>query len=210
MYETIIFLDFDGTITSEETLEGSMRLCIDPLLYREKEQEMLEGKRSLADTLHLAFSLIPCDRLEEIMAYVRGVPLRPGFEQLLDLAEEEGIPVVVISGGLKPCIDEKLAPYRDRLLDVHSVEVLCLDGRLRLVSPCEARGDLMEKTLIMAQYNYKEAICVGDGHTDVRMALASDLVFARDALAAILRKRRVAYQAWEDFYEVARLIRSSR
>ncbi|NLB27754.1 MAG: HAD-IB family phosphatase [Clostridiaceae bacterium] len=210
MYETILFLDFDGTITSEETLEGSMRLCIDPLLYKEKEQEMLEGKRTLADTLHLAFSMIPWDCMEEIKAYVRGVPLRPGFGELLDLAKEKEIPVVVISGGLKPCIEEKLAPYRDRLLDVHSVEVLCADGRISLESPYEAGGDLMEKTRIMVQYDYKKAICVGDGHTDVRMALASDLVFARDTLAAILKKRGVPYRPWDDFYDIARWISSSR
>ncbi|HPX92816.1 MAG TPA: HAD-IB family phosphatase [Bacillota bacterium] len=210
MYETILFLDFDGTITSEETLEGSMRLCIDPLLYEEKEREMLEGRRSLADTLHLAFSLIPCNRMADIMAYVRNVPLRPGFDQLLDLAEEKGIPVVVISGGLKPVIEEKLSPYRDRLLDVHSVETRCVDGRIRLISPYEDKGDLMEKTRIMAQYSYKEAICAGDGHTDVRMALASEQVFARDTLAAILKKQGVPYEPWEDFFDVARLIKSSR
>lgn len=210
MYETILFLDFDGTITSEETLEGSMRLCIDPLLYREKEREMLEGKRTLADTLHLAFSMIPCDCMEKIQAYVRGVPLRPGFGELLNLAEEKEIPVVVISGGLKPCIEEKLEPYRNKLLDVHSVEILCVEDRIRLRSPYEAKGDLMEKTRIMAQYDYRQALCVGDGHTDVRMALASDLVFARDRLAAILRQRGVAFKPWEDFYDVARWISSSR
>ena len=189
MYETILFLDFDGTITSEETLEGSMRLCIDPLLYKEKEQEMLEGKRTLADTLHLAFSMITCDCMEEIKAYVRGVPLRPGFGELLDLAKEKEVVVGV---------------YR------LTMKVLCVDGRISLESPHEAGGDLMEKTRIMAQYDFKEAICVGDGHTDVRMALASDLVFARDTLAAILKKRGVSYKPWDDFHDIARWISSSR
>ena len=40
MYDTILFLDFDGTITSEETLEGSMRRTIDPDLYKEKQKEI--------------------------------------------------------------------------------------------------------------------------------------------------------------------------
>ncbi|NLA95517.1 MAG: hypothetical protein GX838_01555 [Clostridiaceae bacterium] len=82
---------------------------------------MREGKRTLADTLHLGFSMISCDCMEEIKAHARRVPLRPGFEELLDLAKEKEIPVVVISGNLKPCIEQKLVPYRNRLLDVHSV-----------------------------------------------------------------------------------------
>ncbi|MFA5585407.1 MAG: HAD-IB family phosphatase [Saccharofermentanales bacterium] len=209
-YDRILFLDFDGTITSEETLEGAMRLCIDPALYAEKEAEMREGKRSLADTLHLAFGLIACERLEAIKAYVRGVPIRPGFEALLDTAASQGIPVVVISGGLKPCIDEKLAPYRDRLLDVYSVETDCGGDRIILRSPYEAEGDLMEKTRVMARYDYRKAICAGDGYTDRRMALASQVVFARDKLALLLDSQGVPYRPWQDFYDLAAFISSSR
>ena len=54
-----------------------MRLCIDPALYEEKARELLAGKRTLAETLHLAFGMIPSERLNDILAYVRGVPIRP-------------------------------------------------------------------------------------------------------------------------------------
>lgn len=210
MFDRILFIDFDGTITSEETLTGAMRLCIPADLIREKEKEMVEGKRSLADTLHLAFSMIPGNRMEDILAYVREVPIRPGFEALLDLAAEEKIPVVVISGGLKPYVDEKLAPYRDKILDVYSVEVSPEKDRIRLVSAYEGQGELMQKTPIMALYDYKEAIMIGDGHTDVRMALASDRVFARDGLAQILEAKGVSFLPWRDFYDVLEAIKSSR
>ncbi|NLA81609.1 MAG: HAD-IB family phosphatase [Clostridiaceae bacterium] len=210
MLDRILFIDFDGTITSEETLTGAMRLCIPADMIREKEKEMLEGKRSLADTLHLAFSMIPGNRLEDILAYVRDVPIRPGFEALLDLAGEEGIPVVVISGGLKPYVEEKLAPYREKILDIYSVDISPEEDQIRLLSPYEGQGDLMQKTDIMALYDYKEAIMVGDGHTDVRMALASDLVFARDSLAGILTDKGIPFLPWQDFYDVMEAIKSSR
>ena len=210
MFDRILFVDFDGTISSEETLSGAMRLCLPADLIREKEKEMLEGKRSLADTLHLAFSMIPGSCMEEILAYVRGVPIRPGFEALLDLAAEEGIPVVVISGGLKPYVEEKLAPYREKILAVHSVDISPEEDQIRLLSPYESQGELMQKTDVMALYDYKEAIMVGDGHTDVRMALASDLVFARDSLAGILADKGVSFLPWQDFYDVSEAIRSSR
>lgn len=210
MYEQILFVDFDGTITSEETLTGAMRLCIPSELFEEKARELKEGKRSLADTLHLAFSLIPGNRMEDILDYVRGVPIRPGFEDLLDTAEDLGIPVVVISGGLKPYVEEKLFPYRDKILAVYSVDAIPEEKGIRLVAPYEGRGELMEKTLIMDRFDYEKAIMVGDGHTDVRMALASDLIFAREELARILTMKQVPYQPWEDFYDVSSFIRSSR
>ena len=210
MFDTMLFVDFDGTITSQETLEGSMRLCIDPVLYDEKEREMLAGKHTLAETLHMAFAMIPGHRLAQMLDYVKTVPLRAGFAELLDQMDALGIPVVVISGGLKPYVEEVLAPYRAKLLDVYSVETDCREAQIRLHSDYEADGEIMQKTLVMAQYDYKKAVCIGDGYTDVRMALASELVFARDTLAGILEKRGVPYRPWQDFYDVARCISCSR
>ena len=210
MHDTILFLDFDGTITSEETLDGAMRLCIDADLYEEKLRELREGKRTLADTLRLAFEYIPSGRLQDILDYVRGVPVRPGFEALLDDMAALGIPVVVVSGGLKPYIEEKLAPYRDRLLGVHSVSVDASGPFLKLHSEAEADGEIMQKTLVMQKYAYKNAICAGDSHTDVRMAKASQTVFARDLLARLLTKQGVPFIEWNDFYDISRAIKSSR
>lgn len=202
MYDRILFLDFDGTITSEETLEGSMFRTIDPELFKEKHKEMLEGKITLSQALHMGFGTVPSDRFPVIEEYVRGVSIRPGFAELLEAMEEAGIPVVVISGGLKPCIEEKLAPFRDKLLDVYSVDVDLSGPFIKLVSPFEEKGDLMEKTKVMALYDYKMAICAGDSHTDVRMAKASGLVFARDKLTGLLDKAGVEYRPWEDFFQI--------
>lgn len=206
MYDQILFIDFDGTITSEETLEGAMRLCVDPARYREKAAEFLAGKCTLAETIRYAFAHIESARLPDILAYVRGVPVRPGFAELLDAMERMNMPVVVISGGMKPYVEEKLAPYRDKLLAVHSVEIDASGPFMELSSEAEVDGELMQKTLVMARYSYKRAICVGDSHTDARMALACDRVFARDGLARILERKGVPFTEWNDFYDVARAI----
>lgn len=204
MYDTILFIDFDGTITTEETLDGAMRMCIDPVLYAEKAQEMMEGKRSLAETVRFAFDHIPSSRLPAILEYVRGVAIRPGFGELLDGMAARGIPVVVISGGLQPYVEEKLAPYREKLLAVHSVGLDTSGPTMRLVSAYEQGGDLLDKILIMEQYAYQTAACVGDGHTDIRMAMRCERVFARDVLAKAMRKAGKAYTPWEDFFDVER------
>ncbi len=199
MYDRILFLDFDGTITSEETLEGSMRRIIEPKLYEEKYKEMLAGKLTLSQVLHMGFETIPSDKLTEIMDYVRTVPIREGFGDLLSAMQQMNIPVVVISGGLTSYVHEKLAPYRDKLLNIHSVGLDCSGPYMKLISDYEQDGEIMQKTLVMAEYDYKFAICAGDSYTDVHMAYASDLVFARDALAALLEKSGISYEPWKDF-----------
>lgn len=209
IYNQILFIDFDGTITSEETLDGSMRMCVEPTLYAEKAKEMMEGKLTLAQTLRLAFENIPASRLPDILEYVRGVPIRPGLGELLDAMAERGIPVVVISGGLQPYVEEKLAPYREKLLAVHSVGVDTSGPGIRLLSDYERDGELLDKLLIMAQYAYKEAACVGDGHTDIRMAMQCGRVFARDVLAQAMQKAGKAYTPWNDFFDVRKGMRET-
>lgn len=202
MYDKILFIDFDGTITSEETLEGVMGLTIDPRIYKEKQQQMLSGKITLSEALHYGFGTIPSDKIDLIKSYVRKVPIRDGFTDLLSAMKEMNIPVVVISGGLKPYVEEKLKPYSNLILNIHSVDLDCSAEYMRLVSHYENDGEIMQKTLVMAEYQYKYAICIGDSFTDFNMAKASDLVFARDILADYLKKQNIPYEPWENFFDV--------
>jgi 2-hydroxy-3-keto-5-methylthiopentenyl-1-phosphate phosphatase len=202
MYDKIMFIDFDGTITKKETLDGSMKLTIDPDLYKEKHKEMLSGKITLSEALHIGFNTVPSDKLPVIMDFVRTIPIRDGFLDLLKTMKDMNIPVVVISGGLKPYIEEKLEPYKNLLLDIYSVDLDCSGPYMRLVSDFEKDGEIMQKPLVMAKYDYKHAICIGDSYTDFRMACASQLVFARDVLSDLLKKQRVPFESWEDFNDI--------
>lgn len=204
MYNTILFVDFDGTITETETLDGAMRMCIPPDVYKQGLKRMMSGESTLKETVRFAFDNIPSSRYEEIMAYVREVPIRPGFGDLVDGMQKLGVPVVVISGGLKPYVEEKLAPYRSKLLDVYSVDLDTSGAFMKLHTAYEGEGDLLEKLKVMALYDYKRAICVGDGLTDLRMAAHSDVVFARDKLAQILEEKHLPFTPWQDFSDVYR------
>lgn len=202
MYTNILFIDFDGTITAEETLEGIMQRYIPEEMFKQGMKEIMSGEKTLKETVHYAFSTIPSSRYEDIMSYVRGVPIRPGFDELVTGMQKLGIPVVVISGGLKPYVDEKLAPYRDRILDVYSVELDLEGAFMKLHTAYGGVDDLLEKLKVMALYDYEQAICIGDSLTDLRMAMHSDVIFARDRLAELLSERTVPYMPWQDFHDV--------
>ena len=54
----------------------------------------------------------------------------------------------------------------------------------------------------MAKYPAEEKIAIGDSVTDINMALAADLVFARDRLMGYLDQENKPYVQWQDFFEV--------
>jgi 2-hydroxy-3-keto-5-methylthiopentenyl-1-phosphate phosphatase len=208
MYKKIVFIDFDGTITSEETLVGAMKRLVSKEVFEKGYAEAMETKKTISESLREFFHEIPSNKISEIMAYIETVPIRPGFEEFLDYMKEVQIPVVVISGGLKQMVYSKIEKYKDQILDIYCVD-LDLSGELmRLDSKFDDGIELLKKTDIMEFYNYEKAISIGDSYTDMKIAMASDQVFARDDLANYLTDVGKPYEKWDDFYDILEVMKS--
>lgn len=210
MERTIAFVDFDGTITMEDTLAGAMKRFVDPGEFARYSEKLARGEATLSQVVRRAYDGAPSSLLPELLAYVRSVPLRPGFDEFLDTCEELDIPVVVISGGIRQFLEQKMGPDRDRLLGMHAVELDVSGPRMRLISEYDDGNELLKKTDVMALYRYDRAIGIGDSFTDRNMAQAADTVFARDVLAKFLSGLGKPYIPYEDFRTVSAAIRSSR
>jgi len=208
MYDKIVFVDFDGTITTEDTLDGTMRLFVSKEEYEAKYQEMIRGSLTLSKALHLVFDFTPSVRFHEMMEYIKKVSIRDGFVEFLDEMAVLGIPVVVISGGLRQLLEAKIGEYKERFLGMHFVDLDISGNNMKLVSEYDDGKEVLKKTEIMAQYDYQTAICIGDSYTDINMAAASDVVFARDILADYLKKEGRPYVPWKDFYDIIEAIKN--
>ncbi len=206
MYQTIVFVDFDGTITMEDTLEGAIRLFAPEEKYSAMRQKLVDGQLTLSQVVRCAFDGAPPERLPAMLDYVDGVALRPGFPEFLDAMEKRHIPVVVISGGIRQFVERKLAPFRHRLLGLHAVDLDVSGPSMRLISPCDDGNELLKKTAVMELYSYGHAIGIGDSFTDRNMALAVDTVFARDELARYLQKLGRPYVPYESFFDVIQAV----
>ncbi|MDR2610628.1 MAG: HAD-IB family phosphatase [Clostridiales Family XIII bacterium] len=210
MYDTIVFVDFDGTVTSEETLAGSLRHMDPPPEGAEEiERKLATGELTLKEAVTSVFSSVRSDRVGEFTRYINSVPFRKGFDAFLDTLGSRGIPVVIVSGGLDIMVEEKLAPYRDKLADIWDVKVDLSGAYFRLVAEPEGELELIDKVAIMDKYAYRRAICVGDGYTDILMAQKADVVYARDELANYLDAHDMPYRKWGDFYDIVKDIENN-
>ena len=209
MYDTIAFVDFDGTITMEDTLEGAIRLFASPEEFHSVKGKLVRGEMTLSQVVRYAFDGAPSSRLERMLDYVKGVALRPGFPEFLDEMDRRKIPVVVISGGVRQFVELRLAPWRGRLLGVHAVDLDTSGPGMKLVSPYDDGNELLKKTDVMALYDYRHAIGIGDSFTDMKMSLAVDTIFARDVLAAYLQKMGRQFLLYDTFFDVIEAVRNS-
>ncbi|MCR5134695.1 MAG: HAD-IB family phosphatase [Clostridiales bacterium] len=202
-YDTMIFCDFDGTITTEETFVGTlMRLCEEKDLY-EWFGKFQRGEITLRKCTETLFSLAPSSNWPKVEEYAKTVKIRPGFSEFLDKAKELGIPVVVISGGVRSMQEGILAPYMDRIDAFYSCDLDISGEYTVFTSKYADETHNMDKVKIMDMYDYGKAIAVGDmASTDLAMARNSDLIFARDELAAFLEEEGTEFYKWETFFDI--------
>ena len=120
MNKPIIFTDFDGTITTEDTLTGAILPYVDKKEFLEYNGKLERGEMTLSAVVRYAYD----DRPAQI---------RPGFSEFLDDMEKRGIPVVVISGGFRQFSERKLAPYMKKITALHAVDMTVDGDKLKLV-----------------------------------------------------------------------------
>ncbi|MEJ2474882.1 MAG: hypothetical protein P8Y74_13475 [Desulfobacterales bacterium] len=96
MYKRIVFCDFDGTITAEETFVGMLKRFAAES-YDATEGLLIEGKITLAEAVRRLVESIPSHRYKQVLGYVKDKPIRRGFSELLDVLYFHGVPLIVVS-----------------------------------------------------------------------------------------------------------------
>ena len=197
----IVFCDFDGTITVEETFVAVLKKFA-PTLWAQLIPQMYAQRLTLREGFRQILSSIPSSRYPEILEFTRPQQIRPGFAEFLDFLQGQKVPMVVVSGGLQGMVEVVLDKLVERVHAIHAVDVDTSAEYLQVLSDFEGGTELVAKVLVMEEYPADEKIAIGDSITDFNMALHAPMVFARDRLAKYLDEHQKTYIPWNDFLEV--------
>lgn len=196
-----VFCDFDGTITVEETFVGMLKRFAEAE-YKSIEERVVSRQLTLREGVRRLVESIPSNRYPEVLDYIRDKEIRPGLGEFLEFLDAEGVPFVVVSGGLLGLVSTRLESLAEHIEAVYAADVDTRGKYLKVVSEFEGDVELVDKTRIMSRYDFDESVAIGDGISDLNMALHSSVVFARDNLAKHLERRGKLYKAWNDFRDV--------
>ena len=197
----VVFCDFDGTITAEETFVAMLKHFA-PEVSAQVMPEIYELRISLREGVRQMLSAIPSDRYPEIIEFSKTKQIRPGLVELLDFLDAEGVKFVVVSGGIRIMVETVLGELVNRVEAIYAVDVSNAGDFLQVHSDFEGDTELMAKVQVMNLYDASEKIAIGDSVTDLNMGLEASLVFARDRLAKYLDERQKSYISWDDFFDV--------
>ncbi len=196
-----VFCDFDGTITSRESLQAVFEHFV-PDKWKDMKQKLASGDVTLRRGVREMLESIPSGRYREVLSFVGSIPLRPGFEEFLDFLEYCGIPFVIVSGGVRAMVDAGLGPLNRRVHRVFAADVDDSGPYLKVHSKFEGGTELVAKAEGMNLFDAEPRIVIGDGMTDYNMARNGDMVFARGRLARYLEKAGIGWIRWEDFTDI--------
>jgi 2-hydroxy-3-keto-5-methylthiopentenyl-1-phosphate phosphatase len=202
-----IVVDFDGTVTEEDLLDKIASLFGDPAVYQEVEDGLDEGRMPLREVITREFEPVT-KPLDEIVRWeLETVRVRSGFRELVQLAEERGWRMIIVSSGFHELI-EPILEREGVDVELHANRVDPRPEGWRVLwqydESCESCGESCKRSIVKEFGGDGEIVYVGDGYSDRCAAEASDRVFATKGLARYLDEQGVPYERFDDFHDVAR------
>lgn len=206
-----IVCDFDGTITTEDTLDLLVNHFA-PGVWERAEAGLRSGEMTLLQAMEEEFKEVRASE-EEVLAFIRErAVVRRGFPEFVRWVETEGHRLVIVSAGFRVVIDAVLADAGLGHLHVHAGDALFSPTGTRVSYPpasasCVDRCGICKTEIIEAHAPFAgPVVYVGDGYSDRCAAREVDLVFARQGLADYLAAEGVPFQPYEDFFDVMALL----
>lgn len=215
MYTFLV--DFDGTITLEDTLDGLFERFADSS-WHELDAAWARGEISTAQQVRSGYALVAADR-SKIDAYLDSLGIDTTFPAFVAWCHDHDWPLQVVSDGLDYHID--------RILRRHALEALpVITNHMHFeahqptftfphmcpyICPLGDRSEGICKRLTVEQAAASGAttIFIGDGVSDRCAVPVADRVFAKGSLARYCRERGIAYTPFETFADVMCMIENA-
>jgi 2-hydroxy-3-keto-5-methylthiopentenyl-1-phosphate phosphatase len=190
-----VVLDWDGTATERDTLHMAIERFGDLAVFDALEDEL--DRLTLDEIIAAEMATITAP-LDEVVDWLRQhVRMRPGFRELVERHDP-----LIVSAGFHETIEPILEREGVRASVVANHVTASPDGwrsEFAAGPTCEVCGERCKRGVVggLGSFAY-----VGDGLSDRCVSLAAERRFARAGLAAWLDERGVAFEPFDDLFDV--------
>ena len=218
MDKTHIFSDFDGTITTVDSLVVVLDRFGDPE-WRRFEKELKEGKCTPFETLTRETESLHASLDDMLHLIDEEVDVREGFLEFMSLVEQKKIPFSILSGGYRTFIERVFEnmgyPKLIHHVTANDIEVDKTNfTRWKLIQNSEPKvfpdyPTCKVHPIRKAKKAGYTTLYIGDGNTDYMAAKECDIVFARGNLAEFMKREKRAFLPFETFFDIIDFLRES-
>lgn len=206
-----ILCDFDGTISSEDVIDGLLTRHGLPG-WQQLEDDWVAGRIGSRDCMQGQVALLDIGR-DELDAHLDSLAIDPAFPAFVAAARARGHDLSVVSDGLDYAIHRILGRHGLGDLRVAANRWVATDDprRWRLESPFST-ADCPSGTCKCARIGLARpaptapVLLVGDGRSDFCASGAADLVFAKGRLATHCSEQRHRHRPIAGFADALALL----
>lgn len=193
----IFFTDYDGTITQQDSndfMTDTVGFGVE--LRRKGNEDVLLGTRDFRDSFQEMMDSIslPFDQCISLLS--KNITLDPYFKEFFLWCRENNVPIVILSGGMRPIIKGMLTAWLGEeameSIQIVSNDVAVREGKASINEPGGWRIEFHDESVFghdksreirpYAQLPEGERpilLYAGDGVSDLSAAKETDLLFAK-------------------------------
>ncbi len=206
-----LIVDFDGTISLEDTTDLLLQEFADPS-WQDVEAEWLEGKIGSRECMMRQIDLVRATP-DQMDKFISRIEIDWHFKSFIRMAQRHDLPITIASDGLDYIIHSVLRRAGIAGLQVTANHLKHIgDDRWRLNSPyssnaCHSQSGTC-KCAIAAQRTNAMTLLIGDGRSDRCVAQDADFVFAKSGLIEFCEEKQLPFEAFKDFSQASTLLAS--
>jgi len=207
----LIQCDFDGTVT-EDDISFMLLDAFAKGDWRAINKQYSKGKITVGEFNERAFGLVRAGK-KTMLNYLKDkVKVRPGFQKFVELCQQQGIRLVIVSNGLDFYIKKILEDMGLVNLEYHAAETHFHANilKVRYMGPDSRVVDSGYKEKYVNQYLTEgySVVYIGNGTSDLLPARSAHQIFATESLLEHCQSNSVTCIPFNSFLEINQVLKS--
>ncbi|MCK0473163.1 2-hydroxy-3-keto-5-methylthiopentenyl-1-phosphate phosphatase [Halalkalibacter sp. APA_J-10(15)] len=205
----VIFCDFDGTITTNDNIIAIMKEFAPPE-WNEIKDQILEETISIQQGVGQLFRLLPSSSKQQLIDFILAdAKIREGFDDFVAYTKEQGIELIIVSGGIDFFVYPLLKAYE---LPVYCNSASFDEETIKIEWPhecdafCENDCGCCKPSIIRKEAKGRDIIVIGDSITDLQAAKQADFVLARDLLLEKCQQLNLKHAPFVTFHDCIEML----
>ena len=201
-----VFCDFDGTITTRDTVDVLLSQLADSG-WEEIEELWVSGQIGSRECMARQIPLIR-GGWTKVRELLDTLTLTPGAAEFVEWCRSNSITFVVVSDGLDRVIEYLLSKNGIRANQIYANKLIeSSEGRFSLQTSSRPRFPGCQsgvcKCQIAGQKSYQVTrVIIGDGRSDFCWSKEANILFAKGKLVDYCQMKSIGHNPFETFFQV--------
>jgi len=200
--EKIIYCDFDGTITKEDTVNKFFEIFADPK-WLEIEEKWLKKQIGSKECLLEQVAFLPEITQDILQKFINSIEIDEHFINFYDFIKKNGYKLVILSDGFDIFIQKTLEKYNLSEIKYFANSIKVENNKIQIsFENCNPDCKNLSGSCKCSKVEVEDFCYIGDGFSDVCIAQKANILFAKKNLKKFCEDNNKEYINFNTFEDI--------